>query len=1515
MLGLLLCSDLVLAQPVANFTANPTVACAPAQVAFTSTSTGNPTSYFWNLGNSVTSVVQNPSVTYATPGTYTISLTVSNSSGTNTKTVVNYITILGPPIVNFAVNDTSGCPPHSVVFTNSTNPVTPGAATYSWSFGDGNISALQNPTHTYQNPGYYNVTLIATNSGGCLSSLTKPNYIHVYTPPVADFTGNANQCNYPATVNFTQTVTGTPPFMYYWDYGDGGTGTGSNPSHTYTVPGVYSVMLIVNDANGCKDTVLKPNYAVIGVLDANFTPTPAAACVNTNVQFNSTSLGAVGYFWDFGDGNTSTLTNPFHTYSTAGVYNVKLKVTSGTCSDSITVPFTVHPDPVANFNFVPAQPCPAPIWLQFNNLTTGGSSYAWSFGDGGTSTQANPAHQYLTNGFFTVKLIATSSFGCSDTVTQVDMPKIYDSDPTIFPLYPQGCAPLTVGFLLKHFTFVPGPFSVGYPYPGTSWSWNFGDGGTSTLDTPSHTYLNVGTYTVTCAMTTSNGCTVYDTSTVLVGPHPTASFIVAPDTICTDGVVYFINTSTGATNYLWVFHDGGLGTTNTNALHTFHTAGTYPVTLHAYNNGCEDSFRVDSLIVVNPPTSKPSLIYDCDTPLLVHFYDTLSIQPTSLIWYFGDGSSATTSNPSHIYQSYGNYPVKLVTFNSIYGCSDTSTIFADLINPSISFSTPDTAICKGDSVTFTPTYSGTNSAVFNWTINYLPAYSFPYPPTANQSANQWGYRFNNTGLYTITVSRMNDHACLDTFSRTNYIIVAKPTAGFVGSPRVGCVPLTVLFTDTSTNTPGAYSVMRDWTWGFGNTSSVTTATTNHIYNNAGIYNVQLIVTDNIGCKDTLLKQNYIQARKPIASFSASDTAVCIGQVVTFQNNSAPGPLTSSWAFGDGNTSTAASPTHSYNLTGTYTVTLVVTDTVGCKDTILKTVTVSKPNAAFSMSDTMTVCPPLNVLFTNLSNGAASYNWSFGNSAVSTLLSPSAIYTNPGVYPIVMIATDGEGCSDTAYGQANVLGYAGGLTYSPLEGCAPLTVQFNSSLVSVASIIWDFRDGVTQPANGSSSTSHTYVTPGAYVPQLLLSSGPGCLNASIGIDTIKVDGVYAGFTMSPACEKTLIQFQDTSFSFFSPVTSWYWSFNNGQSFSSLSNPTQFYPAAGTYPIFFTATNAHGCIDTVAKSLTIFPLPIITASPDTSICPGDAATLSAIGGISYVWSPAANLSCTSCQTSFASPVVTTNFIVAGTDVNGCVNTDTVKVNVQYITTSAVGDGGQICDDSTFQLLAYGAQHYEWKPAESVSNSTIPNPLASPHSTTVYTVTAWEGSCPPDSHTVKIVVYPKPEVNAGSDETIVAGNSVMLNASGKYIETFTWSPVATLNCETCSNPIASPKQTTAYTVLVTSNHGCKSTDVVIVHVLCDKSQLFIPNSFSPNADGQNDVFYPRGEGLKTVSSLRVYNRWGEIVFEKTNIDLNDASAGWDGTYKGAQLSPDVFVYVIDGMCEGGEPISWKGDVTLIR
>src|SRR5690606_19662250 len=178
----------------------------------------------------------------------------------------------------------------------------------------------------------------------------------------------------------------------------------------------------------------------------------------------------------------------------------------------------------------------------------------------------------------------------------------------------------------------------------------------------------------------------------------------------------------------------------------------------------------------------------------------------------------------------------------------------------------------------------------------------------------------DTGIYTIKVSTKDTNGCIHTAERKDYILVAKPEADFSASPPIGCVPLPVVFTESSANVTGAFSVKREWDFGNG-ADSVKTDTTTRFYNNPGIYSVRLIVTDNVGCKDTLFKQNYIEARKSTAAFIATDTSACIGEMIHFVNSSQGSNLSYEWDFGDNTGSTSRNPGKAYNSHGSFTIRL------------------------------------------------------------------------------------------------------------------------------------------------------------------------------------------------------------------------------------------------------------------------------------------------------------------------------------------------------------------------------------------------------------------------------------------------------------------------------------------------------------------------------------------------------------------------------------------------------------------
>ncbi len=1522
--------------PVADFTINyPAKHCAPLTVTFTPTPT-NATTYTWNFGNGAPTVT-NPGptstgATYPNAISYTVTLTVSNSSGSNTKTKT--VTVDPSPVVDFTATPTSGCTDLPVQFTDASTPGGSGPNTYAWVIGSVPSNA-KNPTYTFTACGTYNITLKVTNQYGCEATTSKPNFITAHCKPTVSFAGNpTTHCLQQGitqyNTNFTSVVSGgTSPYTYLWDFGNSigaPLNTQANPSgvtYTTSVPASYNVKLKVTDAHGCQTELNKPNYINVEKVTANFTLSPSAACMFTPVNVtNTTSPNFTYTSWDWGDFTGNTLGSPAtHYYSTPGQKKIKLTAQNGACQDTISKIVTIYPQPDINFSFTPAKPCPAPQVLNFTG--TGASNYAWDFGSAPTGSGANPSHLYSSNGFYTVTLVGTDVHGCKDTLTYQDTVKIYDGELNIVADTPGGCIPQQVCFGSYLWTHTPPPNKYLYPHQIVAYDWDFGDGSPhSTTQSPCHTYTTVGTHIVKLKVTTVNGCIFEDTAQIKSDTLPIAGFYAVPTRICNRNEVSFIDTSKYNPNaWTWkIIPEPPLtippiiGHTK-NFTYLFTDPGLYSVLFYAARNFCWDTAYVDTMIRVDNPKSYFQYHVSCDTPLKVNFTNMSSgyfgISNLSYKWYFGDPSNTTSTvySPSFKYPALGTYTAMLVTFNDTIGCSDTFKVNIMLQAPELSFTASDTTICPKDWVNFTGSAANGITGDFYW-----------YVDNAYQNfGSSFSFQFLNPGFHTVELVSNDVNLCPLSLKKVNYIVTSKPTVNFTANPTVGCIPMNVDFTDNSTrfpNTPLADIVTRYWEFSNG-TATTTSANISQLYPVKGDYDVKLTVTDINGCIDSLRKPLYIHAHKPAAQFNVDDPNACIEQSLTFSNTSTDA-VSAYWDFGDGHVSNDYHAHHAYTQVGSYDVRLIVTDAQGCKDTVLVpgAVTITQPEAIFTMDDSFAICPPHTVVFTDQSTsvGPLTYAWDFGN-GTSTQQNPVNVYTVSNYYTVVLVVTDQAGCTDTTEAHVNILGYSGALNYTPLLGCSPLQVDFSAIVTNVPSIIWDFSDGNVLQATNTAPVSHTYNNPGAYVPRIIFSDGGGCTSYSIGKDTIKVDGILPGFIHTPACEGYIVQFTDTSKSMFSPITSWKWTFEDNNSSSVIPKPYHYYPSVGQYPVNLVLVNGNGCSDSVRETITVNPLPTITTVPDTIICLNDAAQLQGFGGVSYTWAPAATLSCSNCPDPKAYPPIKTRYSVIGTDANGCSDTAKVLVDIQLKTTSVVGEGGEICDDEFIQLYARGAQNYVWSPAEDVDNSTVFNPVASPHKTTNFMVVATEGSCIPDTNYVKVVVHPKPTVKASGGTTIIAGKSTPIDASGDLIKRFAWTPSQTLSCSDCPSPYATPTRTTTYTVTAYTDFECADSAKVTVEVLCDESQLFIPNTFTPNGDGMNDVFYPRGTGLDKIVTFRVYNRWGEIVYDRGNMKLNDKQAGWDGTYNGKQLPPDVFVYIVEAQCDDGETLKLKGDITLIR
>ncbi len=1508
-------------QITSSFTAVTTAGCAPLVDSFINTSTGPITGYYWDFGTGTTSILKDPSTSFTTPGTYVVKLTVYGPGGPVTSTMT--ITVYPPPTVSFYASDTSVCPGTAITFTSTTIGGTPGPITYTWSFGDGTLSTATTPIHVYSVSGYYNITLFATNSMGCVESLSVARYIHVTVPPIPNFTVSSTYiCKVPGTVTFTDMTSGTAPFTYAWDFGDGGTSTLPNPTHTYSSTGTYTIKLTVTDANGCVSTIVRPSYITVSTITAAFTY-PLKACVNSLVTFTNTSSYHISSSWDYGDGFTSIGDPGVHTYTTPGTYKVRLIISDGGCYDTVIQTITIIPGPTVSFTQVPLQPCPPPVGITFTATAPSGTTFVWTFGDGGSGAGSPVTHTYGSAGIYTITMTATDpATGCVSTARRIDT--LYDMYHYIIATPTSGCKPLTVRFEDTAITHEPDPtYFWGYPYPYKmkSYTWTFGDGSTSTGAYPSHTYTAIGTYEAYVTVTTSNGCVFTDSIQILVGAPPVVTFTATPTHVCYGKPIKYVATIvTGPVDdFHWMFDDWYLGgegdahTTVDSIIYTDMVPGIFKVTLIPSYHGCAGP-PVTLTVIVDSPKAIANYKVLCSPRNRVQFTD-LSMGDDFRTWLFGDGTTSTATNPTHDYPTSTTYTVTLATYNSKSGCRDTTRLFIDLTYPTPDFTGTRTSICKDAVDTFTATMTGGVASSYQWDGGGMFPTSFGIGSTTGRLGPVTTDTFHTSGIYSIRLIVTDQNGCLDTVIKTNYIKVGDPKVNFTASPTTGCWPLTVTFKDASTDIAGFTFTKYIWAFGDGGTSTVTSTAVSHTFTTAGTFTTQEIVIDNIGCIDSAAL-SLVTVWRPHADFHAYQYP-CVGDSVNFVNSST-GAVSSFWTFGDGGTSTATSPWHTYTTAGTYTVTLAVVDVHGCKDTavFVNYILSTQVIASFTMSDSFAICPPLIVNFTNTSTGASSYSWDLGDGTTTAAVSPSDMYITTGYYTVTLVAKNIYGCMSTVIQHVNVYGYAGSFTYTPLSGCSPLLVHFKAKISNVPSIIWDFSDGTTSKGSFVDTADHIYVLPGAYVPKLILSDNTGCQNSSLGIDTIKVDKVYPGFKTVPApvCINTPVNFTDTSRSYFSTITSWLWTFTNGD-VSTVKSPPYLYPIPGTYPVNLVVTDGWGCVDSVKEDVVVYPPPVITVSPDTTICLTDAATLTGYGGVSYTWVPTSTVSCTNCNPTKANPLVVTTYTVTGTDVHGCVNTDTVSVFIKTKTVGHASGDTEICRNQVVQVHDSGGTKYSWTPAAGLSSPTIADPYASPEYTTKYTVIAKLASCIPDTGFVWVTVHQLPAVDAGPGQRLVEGSTAQLQATGTNVEIYSWGDPGTLSCDSCSNPLATMSVSTTYTVRVTSSFGCKASDSVRILIYCDKSQIFIPNTFTPNGDGNNDIFYPRGIGVSNILSFRIYNRWGQLLFERTNIQINDASNAWNGSYLGGAPRPDVYVWVLDAICETGEPINMKGDVTIIR
>ena len=934
-----------------------------------------------------------------------------------------------------------------------------------------------------------------------------------------------------------------------WEFGDGTTDTSQNPVHVYPTDTTYDVTIHVFSANGCE-TILTLD-SIVNIIDNKPTinGTPRTGCAPLPVDFTTNAYpGAISWLWNFGDGNTSSLQNPSHTYIATGDYTVKLYVTTidGCLDSNKKVNYIKVVDGQITYSAPDTIIGCVPFSFPFTDPTTGSNYWHWDFGNGDTSNLQNPSYTYLDTGLFVVTLQTSMAGGCSQFINPYAIIQVNPFIPqdSINQLSVSPCSPFTV------------QFGNGSP-TAASWLWDFGDGTTSTLINPSHIYLSPGTYYVSLIITHFNGCLSNLHDSITVGHLNPIQ--VANTSMCSDDTIHFdITTPLAFTSYTWNFGDGSPTSSVQSPDHIYGIAGDYIAMLITTDtSGCVDTFYTDTLqiraLTVGFTTSDPTV--GCDN-LSVHFTNT-SVNAVSYVWNFGDSTTSTGINPTHYYGNAGSYNVMLTATSG--GCvkSIIQPNFVTVYEADANFSFTTSGTCYPVTVNYTDL--SINPVTWFWEfgdgttdIVQNPTHVFTSQPTSS-----------------VRLTIIDNNGCVDVKTKTN--ITGTPVKAFI-SDTLGCSPFAVSFSDSTNNAVS-------WIWDFGDGTSSTQQNPVHTYSANGSYVVHVSVVLASGCTTQFTFPTPITVIDPVADFVSPTVAVCAPSLVQF-NNLSLNAVSFLWDFGDGTTSNAENPSHIYNVPGDYTIGLTITDSMGCTATEIKIDYIHVPGtfAYFNLISQLN-CLNTFVVFQDSSINATGWSWNFGDGYTSTDQNPQHLYQDTGSYIVSLITTDSLGCTSFYIHPDTIFVYpvpdAQG-TSATLGGCNPYTASFTNTSTNAVSYVWHFGDGDTSTAV---NPVHTYNNAGVFTALVVAINQFGCTDtfsaATVTIDQTPWANFYADTTTG--CAGAVFNVINTSTNLSNPAFNW----TVGTFTSSQQTPIITLTAPGFYDVTLIVTNANGCADTISE----------------------------------------------------------------------------------------------------------------------------------------------------------------------------------------------------------------------------------------------------------------------------------------------------------------------------------------------
>lgn len=1360
-------------------TVSLTEGCAPLELHFTAPD--GMTSYFWNFGDGVSSELPNPVNIYTTPGTYEVTFHESQG-GPVLKTLT--ITVFPEPVIRFDVV-ALGCAPYDAEFTNAVeiSPLVP-VNKYVWVFGDGDKSeGPANVRHTYEHPGMYNVSLgIETDHASCNITRLFSSAVEVTIKPKASFSTTPTDlfsCTAPFIVGFQNTSTGAKGLHYSWDLGNGVTSDVLNPPAQTYQEGQYTIKLDVSYAATPYCTATASKTVNVGTPKPVIEVSEDSFCMNSVIDVSTPTPGFPT--WEVGEDYILKLDHGVEqkdkfkqrkfglTYSVYGerILRLNIKSSDGRCSGDTSIALWIKGfdiKAIAEIDTI----CELPRAVSYRvNASVPLDTIRWTFPNVSDSTLlydsivnpvriydsiARPDYYYVGLWEMPLEAIVTgvsNELQCAfsdETFSIADLPVAYFK-----PLSgTKGCVPLKVSFM----------DSTLYSKEIKYWIWNYGDGKIDTTYSRradvSHIYERPGDYQAFLVVETASGCV--DTSfAILVEAGARLADEIDFDAdrkeVCPGEPVVFSVTRTSPLVDAYHF-----STEDNRSFHCSdkdvvqwsykHMAGPQDVTLLVDYNGCISGVTKDDFIHVQGAVAKIDYTAVCSAPY-EYTFKSKSQNATSLQWDFADGNTSDLETILHTFADNKNYLVRLTAQNED-GCAPsvaTATIQVRDVKAVIEM---DSLICiNTDQVLDGGQSLDVHAECYTGYTWQFPTLSSQRPLTTASARST--FSFASPGWHTARLIVKDVHGCRDT-AEARFKVYDMQVEALADDYDI-CVPATVAFTDLTK----ADTLIDKWEWKFGEDISSPLQNTSYTYLSPPVkddtFFVSLIVTDVLGCKEKI--EFPITYYKPQSSITATKQGrICFGDSISLSASDYTekgSNLAFRWDFGNGTTGADQMHKLLYDSLKTYTVRLTYEEIgSGCKDsTQLVVYQQEYPKAGFETNKDVekTFCADLDLTFRDTSvfypgSPAAANRWTFGNGQSATNRNEYSLTYGKGIYTVMLVASTTYQCRDTASRVFEVFKPEGKMVTDKQAICKGDSILFSlKDTVDVYSYTWAFGDGDTLSNVDSVHHRFDFHPPnGTTIGRLRLLDKQGC-------STVEEQPLYIHRVIADFRRDSVICYNDGPSQFTNTSINDHtrrWFFGDGHS-SDENNPEHQYDTAGTYYVRIAISDSqYGCVDTMAKSVTIHANPVLAVAGDTA-CLGDPMMLQVVNPQpqnTYKWLPEEGLNDPWSPAPLVNIAFSQTYYIVETDTNHCTDRGEALAMVvrpiglsDWDTTIIVGDTAIIpVSRPDFYI-------FNWTPEEGLSCLDCDYPTAQPLEDIVYTLTVTDSlGC--FVHPFEQTIYVKPE-----------------------------------------------------------------------------------------------------------------------------------------------------------------------------